>query len=70
MRLDMLKRPEHRRRLLDILEALAGRPLDVGFELVAAPAPAERSGPEPAPALDHDRLVQELKTMFNAVEEP
>jgi DNA polymerase-3 subunit gamma/tau len=70
MRVEMLRRPEHRRRVSDAVAALVGRPLELAFELVDAPAPPARATAEPAERLDHDRLLQELKTMFNAVEEP
>ena len=70
MRVEMLRRREHRRRVRDAVAALVGRPLELTFELVDAPAPPARATAEPAERLDHDQLLQELKTMFNAVEEP
>ncbi|MDX6556065.1 MAG: polymerase subunit gamma/tau [Miltoncostaeaceae bacterium] len=69
VRLDMLKRPDNRRRVRETLAGLVGRPLGVDFELVAAPPPPRPSA-EPVERIDHDRLLQELKTMFNATEEP
>jgi hypothetical protein len=50
--------------------ALAGRPLEVAFTAIAPRAPERGSSAGEQPPEDHERLVQDVKSMFNAVEEP
>jgi DNA polymerase III subunit gamma/tau len=70
MRVDMLAKPEHRRRVVAAVAALAGRPLEVAFTAIAPRAPERGSSVGERPPEDHERLVQDVKSMFNAVEEP
>jgi DNA polymerase-3 subunit gamma/tau len=68
MRAEMLGKPEHRERVRAAVEAVAGRSLEVEFEAGAAPGPEPEGSRAPAPR-DDDALLEDLKTMFSAVEE-
>ena len=50
------------------VEAVAGRTLEVEFEAGAVPGPEPEGSHAPAPR-DDDALLEDLKTMFSAVEE-
>ena len=68
MRAEMLGKPEHRERVRAAVAAVVGRTLEVDFQ-AGAPASTEAPGPgAPAPR-DDDALLEDLKTMFSAVEE-
>ena len=68
MRAEMLGKPEHRERVRAAVAAVVGRTLDVDFQ-AGAPASTEAPGAgAPAPR-DDDALLEDLKTMFSAVEE-
>jgi DNA polymerase-3 subunit gamma/tau len=65
MRADMLGRPEHRERVAAAVESVAGTRLRLEFEAGAPePEPGAAAG-----APDGDTLLEEFKSMFNAVEE-
>jgi hypothetical protein len=67
MRADMLGRPENRERVAASVESVAGTRLRLEFEAGAPePEPGAAAG---APAADGDTLLEEFKSMFNAVEE-
>ncbi len=68
MRAEMLGKPEHRERVRAAVEAVVGRPLEVEFEAGAPPTPDAQGSRAPAPR-DDDALLEDLKTMFSAVEE-
>lgn len=68
MRRDMLRRPDHRSRVVEALASRFGENPQVEFELGAA-APTPSVQPEESERLDHDSLRRELKAMFNAVAE-
>jgi len=67
LRADMLAKAEHRERVAAAVEAVAGRGLRPEFE-PGGPLEAEAGGP-PTTRPDGDTLLEEFKTMFNAVEE-
>ena len=68
MRAEMLGKPEHRERVRAAVAAVVGRTLEVDFQ-AGAPASTEAPGAgAPAPR-DDDALLEDLKTMFSAVEE-
>ena len=68
MRAEMLGKPEHRERVRAAVAAVVGRTLEVDFQ-AGAPVSTEAPGPgAPAPR-DDDALLEDLKTMFSAVEE-
>jgi DNA polymerase III subunit gamma/tau len=67
MRAEMLGKPEHRERVRAAVTAVVGRTLEVDFE-AGAPVSTEAAGGAPAPR-DDDALLEDLKTMFSAVEE-
>jgi DNA polymerase III subunit gamma/tau len=68
MRAEMLGKPEHRERVRAAVESVAGRSLEVEFT-AGAPASAEAPGTGAAAPRDDDALLEDLKTMFSAVEE-
>jgi len=68
MRAEMLGKPEHRERVRAAVEAVVGRPVEVAFEAGAPPGPEAEGSRAPAPR-DDDALLEDLKTMFSAVEE-
>jgi hypothetical protein len=68
MRAEMLGKPEHRERVRAAVEAVVGRPLEVEFEAGAPAGPEAEGSRAPAPR-DDDALLEDLKTMFSAVEE-
>jgi DNA polymerase-3 subunit gamma/tau len=65
-RADMLSRPEHRDRVGQAVAAVVGRRPALEFE-VRAPEGNPEGAERPPPG--GDELLEELKTMFNAVEE-
>ncbi len=67
MRAEMLGKPEHRERVRAAVTAVVGRTLEVDFQ-AGAPVSTEAAGGAPAPR-DDDALLEDLKTMFSAVEE-
>ena len=68
MRAEMLGKPEHRERVRAAVEAVVGRPLELEFEAGAPAGPEAEGSRAPAPR-DDDALLEDLKTMFSAVEE-
>lgn len=64
LRLRMLTRPDDHRLVAETLGRLVGRPVDVAFTLVAAPAPAAADD-----ARDHHALILEIQREFAATEE-
>ncbi len=68
MRRDMLRRPDHRMKVVEALGAHVPGAGAIEFELGAAP-PEPVLQPEDSEKLDHDSLRRELKAMFNAVSE-
>jgi hypothetical protein len=67
MRAEMLGKPEHRERVRAAVEAVTGRPLEVAVEAGSPPSPDPGAGGPPP--RDDDALLEDLKTMFSAVEE-
>jgi hypothetical protein len=63
----MLGKPEHRERVSAAVEAVVGRALEVEFQ-AGTPTSTEAPG-SGAPPRDDDALLEDLKTMFSAVEE-
>lgn len=68
MRAEMLSKPDNRGRVRAAVEMVAGRRLEVAFAAAAA-APEAQGSSRPAAPRDDEALLEELKTMFNAVEE-
>ena len=68
MRAEMLGKPEHRERVRAAVEAVVGRALEVEFQ-AGTPADTEAPGPRAPAPRDDDALLEDLKTMFSAVEE-
>jgi DNA polymerase III subunit gamma/tau len=69
VRAEMLARPEHRERVRTAVATVTGRTLAVDF---AAGAPAEEDAhddPGPERPRDDEALLEEFKSMFQAVEE-
>jgi DNA polymerase III subunit gamma/tau len=66
--LAMLRRPDDSGRVRAALAAHAGGPLDLELEL-ATPDPAAAQ-PEPEEPVDHDQLIRDIASTFNAVVEP
>lgn len=68
MRRDMLRRPDHRMKVVEALDQQVPDAGAIEFELGAAP-PEPVLQPDDSEKLDHDSLRRELKAMFNAVSE-
>jgi DNA polymerase III subunit gamma/tau len=66
--LAMLRRPDDSGRVRAALAEHAGGPLDLELEL-APPDPAG-AHPEPEEPVDHDQLIRDIASTFNAVVEP
>ncbi len=67
MRASMLGRIEHRERVRGAVRTVSGHDLTVDF--VPGEAVPETAPERPAEPRDHESLLEELKTMFGAVEE-
>ncbi|WP_217921898.1 DNA polymerase III subunit gamma/tau [Miltoncostaea oceani] len=67
MRASMLGRPEHRERVRGAVRTVSGHTLAIDF--VPGEAPVQTISERPAEPKDHESLLDELKTMFGAVEE-
>jgi len=67
MRASMLGRQEHRERVRGAVRTVSGHTLTIDF--VAGEAPVQTIPERPVEPKDHETLLDELKTMFGAVEE-
>ena len=65
LHLRMLSQPDAHRQVERILSALLGQTVGCDFEVVAPPPP-----PPTSAVLDHRRLIEDIKSTFDAVEEP
>lgn len=68
LRADMLAAPDHRARVRAAVASVSGREMDVRFRAEAVAA-GEEPPAGPAGPPDGDALLEEFKSMFNAVEE-